>query len=227
MASIRISRCAFVVGLAVALTAAGFTACGKKTEETAQDKTETDPGQQTDNASAVNSAEELSLGKAAFEQKDYGNAVKHLELAADHGEAEAKKLLKTARLLLKAEQGDAASLYKVGLLYCRGDGVEQDEKEAVKWYLKAAELGYAEAQFDLGMRYNMGWGIPKDDVESAKWYLKAAEQGDLAAQSVMGNFYEKGIGVEKNEKEAVKWYRKAAELGSVSASDALLRFSED
>ena len=34
-----------------------------------------------------------------------------------------------------------------------GEGVEQDFKEAVKWYQKAAEQGFAGAQYNLGAMY--------------------------------------------------------------------------
>jgi TPR repeat protein len=45
-----------------------------------------------------------------------------------------------------AETGDAYSQYMLGLTYARGDGVEKDQSEAVKWYLKASEQGLAEAR---------------------------------------------------------------------------------
>ena len=35
-------------------------------------------------------------------------------------------------------------------MYRNGQGVTQDNAEAVKWYRKAAEQGYAAAQFNLG-----------------------------------------------------------------------------
>ena len=52
-----------------------------------------------------------------------------------------------------AEQGDRQAQYNVGHMYYYGKGVEKNEKEAVKWYKKAAEhgLNYAEkALKDLG-----------------------------------------------------------------------------
>ena len=39
----------------------------------------------------------------------------------------------------KAEAGDAEAQYNLGLMYANGQGVEQDDKEAVKWWRKAAE----------------------------------------------------------------------------------------
>jgi TPR repeat protein len=85
------------------------------------------------------------------------------------------------------------------------------EKEAVKWYRKAAEQGDATAQYSLGLMYYNGKGVPKDDVEAVKWYRKAAEQGDATAQFYLGVMYAAGKGVPEDDVEAVKWYRKAAE----------------
>ncbi|MDR2642017.1 MAG: hypothetical protein LBC74_04410 [Planctomycetaceae bacterium] len=64
-----------------------------------------------------------------------------------------------------------------GACYLRGYGVEQDSKEAVKWYRKAAEQNYAEAQFNLGRCYYYGDGVEQDSKEAIKWWRKAAEQG--------------------------------------------------
>ena len=53
-------------------------------------------------------------------------------------------------LRLQAEQGDASAQYNLGVMYDRGDGVDQDYQEALKWYRLAAKQGNAEAQRDLG-----------------------------------------------------------------------------
>ena len=112
-----------------------------------------------------------------------------------------------------AETGDAYSQYMLGLTYARGDGVEKNQSEAVKWYLKAAEQGLAEAQSLLGSCYELGEGIEKNQVEAVKWYQKAAEQGAAVAQYLLGFCYESGNGVEKNQAEAIKLYHEAANKG--------------
>ena len=48
-----------------------------------------------------------------------------------------------------AEQGDADAQYNLGDMYARGDGVPEDDAEAVKWLRLAAEQGHADAQFSL------------------------------------------------------------------------------
>ena len=57
----------------------------------------------------------------------------------------------------------------------------EDDREAVKWYRKAAEQGYAKAQYNLGVMYFKGEGVA-DDAEAVKWYRKSAEQGFAFAQ---------------------------------------------
>ena len=92
-----------------------------------------------------------------------------------------------ARLLRPlAEQGNAGAQTMLGSMYSEGQGVPQDNQEALKWYRKAAEQGYALAQFNLGVMYGSGRGVPQDAEEAAKWYRKAAEQGHAGAQVDLG-----------------------------------------
>ena len=115
--------------------------------------------------------------------------------------------------LKKAEQGDAAAQYNLGVSYNNGDGVPLDKTEAVKWYRMAAEQGYAKAQYHLGMMYASGYGVPKDDVEAVKWFRKAAEQGDAKAQTLLGWMYDFGIGVPEDDAKAYMFWNLAAAKG--------------
>ena len=44
-----------------------------------------------------------------------------------------------------AEQGHAEAQFNLGYMYTLGNGVAQDDEEALKWYLLAAEQGSEEA----------------------------------------------------------------------------------
>jgi hypothetical protein len=68
----------------------------------------------------------------------------------------------TALRLLRplAEQGRAFAQYNLGLMYAEGQGVRQDDAEAVKWYRLAAVQGVAFAQYNLGLMYAEGQGVP-------------------------------------------------------------------
>ena len=51
-----------------------------------------------------------------------------------------------------AEQGYAEAQDVLGLAYANGVGVAKDQREAVRWWRKAAAQGYTQAQ-----RLNLGW----------------------------------------------------------------------
>ena len=120
-----------------------------------------------------------------------------------------------------AEQGDAGAQYNLGVLYANGQGVPQDDKQAVYWYLKAAEQGDASAQNNLGSMYATGRGFPQDDMQAVSWYLKAAEQGDASAQNNLGSMYHAGKGIPQDDKQALIWYSKSAEQGYAPAQSNL------
>ena len=120
-----------------------------------------------------------------------------------------------------AEQGNATSQLLVGMMYFEGQGVKQDDFEAVKWFRKAAEQGNAYAQNKLGTMYYYGRGVPQDDSEAVKWIQKAAEQGDSDAQYNIGVCYYNGNGVEKSKTNAIYWFRKACNNFEDKACEAL------
>ena len=65
-----------------------------------------------------------------------------------------------------AEQGNAKAQFKLGVMYAGGNGVPEDDVEAVKWYRMAAEQGHARSQFSLGLMYAVGEGVPMDKVKA-------------------------------------------------------------
>lgn len=89
----------------------------------------------------------------------------------------------------------------------------QDNKEAVKWYRKAAEQGLAKAQYNIGVAYKRGNGVGQDSKEALNWFRRAAEQGDVRAQNSLGFMYRNGLGVPQDYKEAIRLYHIAAKEG--------------
>lgn len=53
------------------------------------------------------------------------------------------------KLLPLAEQGDETAQFTLGIMYSRGQGVAQNDIEAVRWYRSSAEQGNASAQNNL------------------------------------------------------------------------------
>jgi TPR repeat protein len=119
-----------------------------------------------------------------------------------------------------AEQGDARARYNLGLMYWYGDGVDEDDKQARKWFRLAATQGFAPAQNRWGTMLGI-WGDPPNYEEAVKWYRLAAEQGNAGAQANLGGVYAAGHGVSYNWVEAIKWYRLAAEQGHTDAQLSL------
>ena len=113
-------------------------------------------------------------------------------------------------------------LCHLGHCYRSGQGVSQNDEEAIKWFKKAAEAGNTNAMTELGYSYGMGMlGLDKNEEEATKWFRKAAEFGDAAAMNHLGDWYRNGWFKKQDDDEAFKWYRKAAETGNIDAMISL------
>lgn len=81
-------------------------------------------------------------------------------------------------LKVKAEDGDPARQYQVGLLYEAGRFVAKDDPQALMWFLRAGMQGHAGAQHELGLMYQFGQSAPQDYVEAYKWFELSAKGGE-------------------------------------------------
>jgi len=143
---------------------------------------------------------DFRAGLDAYNQGDYATALKEWQPLA--------------------EQGDAAAQFNLGGMYSLGQGVPQDDQEAVRWWRLAAEQGDAAAQFNLGVSYDQGRGVPQDDGEAVRWYRLAAVQGHATAQFNLGILYDKGQGVSQDYIQAHMWVNLASAQGHVVAPKA-------
>jgi len=104
--------------------------------------------------------------------KDYKQAIKWYQKAADRGDAKAQ--------------------FGLGWMYVNGKGVLKDDKEAVKWYQKAADQGHAKAQFNLALMYLKGKGVPKNMTQAKYWIQKAYEGSNVevsqAAKKILDKY---------------------------------------
>ncbi len=80
-----------------------------------------------------------------------------------------------------AEQGDAGVQFILGSMYENGEGVPQDDAQAIRWYRRAAAQGFAEAQSILGSMYADGKVVRKDFVLAHLWWTLATAQGEKRA----------------------------------------------
>jgi TPR repeat protein len=121
-------------------------------------------------------------------------------------------------------------------------GVQQDTREAMIEFQKAAEKGNAEAQYMLGQIYEdggMGMAVPDSDGSytngrvvnfhpvpndfglAAKWYRMAAKQGNALAQNHLGLIYADGRAVPQDYAEAYFWLSLASANGSHSSTNGV------
>jgi Sel1 repeat len=126
----------------------------------------------------------LEDASAAFERRDFATVLRLLRPLAD--------------------QGNSVAQFILGVMYDNGEGVPQNNAEAMKWYREAADRGEPNAQCNLGTMYLTGQGVPQDYAEALKWYRKAADQGNANAQFNLGKMCDDGDGVPQDYAEALK-----------------------
>ena len=75
--------------------------------------------------------------------------------------------------------------YYMGMMYMKGQGVEQDYKNAGQWFRKASEKNISQAQYKLGDLYFKGRGVPKDFEYAYIWYsVGAAHEHKLSVAAI-------------------------------------------
>lgn len=146
-------------------------------------------------------ADQLEEGKTAFLRHEYQRAYN--------------------LLLPPAEGGNTFAQTSIGYMLSQGLGVMKNEREAIKWYEKAAAKGDSDAQYNLGSMYERGRGTKQDYQKAFEWYSKSAEQGNAFAQANLGSLYYNGNGVELDYKKALYWYTESAEQGYSLAQNFL------
>ena len=85
--------------------------------------------------------------------------------------------------------------------------MSRNDKEAVRWYQKAAVQDHPGAQFTLGAMYAAGRGVTVSDLDAVQWYRKAAERNHAEAQYNLAVRYLSGRGVSASPEEAFVWFR--------------------
>lgn len=107
--------------------------------------------------------------------------------------------------------------YQLGLLYLRGQGVEQDPATALGWFEQAADQGLARAQYQSARMHQRGQGTPANPGKARQRFEQAARQGDREAQLALGLLYLNGDGVRADAGKARDWLLRAARQGSAGA----------
>lgn len=106
---------------------------------------------------------------------------------------------------------------KIGDAYRYGNGIEQDEAQARKWYRKGADVGEITAVLRLAECHKDGIGGKQDYEKAMDEYLHLAERlegrgwkhqatGIGTALYEIGNMYLNGLGVPPDLKKAIRYF---------------------
>ena len=107
-----------------------------------------------------------------------------------------------------AELGDDGSMFKFGVCYKEGVGIEKNLSKAKNWFQKAYDIrgeAAGQAACKIGLLF-----FRNNDYESAvEWYRSGAELGDDESMVNFGFCYAEGVGVEENLSKAKIWFKNA------------------
>lgn len=117
-------------------------------------------------------ADSFEEGKAAYQKRDWFNAIRILRPLA--------------------EQGDDRALVILGNMYNDGNGVKQDHMEALNHYKRAILKDNATAMTSIATMYAQGIGVERDFKKGYDFFVKAANLGNPAAQIMVASIYIEG-----------------------------------
>ncbi|KAL4895713.1 ubiquitin-protein ligase Sel1/Ubx2 [Aspergillus ambiguus] len=134
----------------------------------------------------------FSLGKMHFEgarglPRNFRKAMKYFKLIAKRywnqdGSVNPNHPLGVEKLASKAAG-------HIGLMYLRGEGVEQNFATALTWFRRGVTNGDALCQHELGLMYLHGYGVPQDAFRAASYFKSAADQDLAAAETRLGALF--------------------------------------
>ena len=168
---------------------------------------------------------QTSMGIFFKSRKEYAEAVKWFQMAAEHGNADAQYHLAQTYTIM-----DALQFFDEFNMKLEGKTPRAKKKapqrirhtyEISELLRRAAEQGHADAQYRLAEMYDKADGVKRDLSIAARWYREAAEGGNPEAQYRLGFMYQYGQGIEENEYEAIRLWYLAAKQGEPHAEESL------
>lgn len=98
----------------------------------------------------------------------------------------------------QAQNNNSYAQYRLGKMYLKGEGVEQDAEYGVRWLLKAIKQNNSYAEYLLGKVILKGEYLPMDDNMPLDVYgavellLKSSDQGNEYASYTLGKIFIEG-----------------------------------
>lgn len=125
-----------------------------------------------------------------------------------------------------ADGGHLKAQNALGIMYLKGNGVEQDKQKARQLLKGAAEEGLDIAQYQYAELLHSGEGGNQETEKAIKWYKKAADQGHVVSMTKLGEIYASDKeGSEPDYPRAFAWYLVAKQMGAY-VSDGQLELLE-
>lgn len=144
----------------------------------------------------------------AYEGGDFATALIHGKVAGSGGNPDAQVL--------------------VGHILVRGESGLTDDRDAAKWFLKAAKQGHTDGMVALGELglANQGGLTPSD---ARNWLEQAANKGRTDAMRALADIYYTGKGTAPDAVKGENWLVKATNYGDAFAERRLgdLNFDKD
>ncbi|MCL2185143.1 MAG: hypothetical protein FWB86_04710 [Treponema sp.] len=138
-----------------------------------------------------------------------------------------------------SEKGSAAAKFYIGEMYEKGEGIEQDFKQAVHWYEEAGKCTLIEADNQENSR-GINWnnrslncagciyyrgeeGVPQDCAKALECFKKTTEsdENDYEPYFYLGIEYLKGGVIEQDYEKAFFYFEKAEKKGFYAALDCI------
>lgn len=117
-----------------------------------------------------------------------------------------------------AQNDDDKAQYNLALMHANGLGTQIDNKNAKKWYEKAARQGNASAQYNLAQLYTTLKNSDEQAYVKAKyWYEKAIAGGIDDAYNNLASLYMQGLGTKQDKNKAFELFKMGAKKGDSTA----------
>lgn len=111
----------------------------------------------------------------------------------------------------------------IGLMYFRGEGVEQNFSTAFTWFKRGLANGDALCQHEIGLMYLHGYGVQQDAYKASSYFKAASEQDFPASATRLGVlFLDQG-----DISTATKYFELAAHWGWMEAFYYLAEMSNN
>ena len=128
---------------------------------------------------------------------------------------------------LLAANDDPRAQYTMGVMYRRGLGVVQDDREALLWYLSAAEAGHMLGQYAAGLAFDRGIGTDRDIANALHYLGEAALQGHAAAPVQIGNIHYLGKDTGVDHARAYFWWQIGVNRNAPGATQNMFRLKQE